>query len=247
MTLARISDAKARARVLEERQANKPRLPTLDKATWEKSTAPVLFVKDPTTLVGSASKAPKDSVGDTYALMRERVRVLSGDVGKLAAYYATNLKRKDFDTAANRYGYAVALTRSNRGAQAVEQLQPLLAQLPDSVVLRLAMADAYLDAGRYGDATAIYKALHANSPRNVAVALGYAKALAVQGSTASAQQSAALLRPIRARQILRTASHAKPIRTRSAAAVSGRATAVMAALRSISTPIRSRRVTATPS
>jgi len=196
VTLDRISDARARARVLEARLKDRPKLPTLDKAVWEKNTAPVLFVKDPTTLAGTGAAVARDSVGDTYALMRERVRVLSGDVGKLAAYYATNLKRKDFDTAANRYGYAVALTRSNRGAQAVEQLQPLLAQLPDSVVLRLAMADAYLDAGRYGDATAIYKALHANSPRNVAVALGYAKALAVQGSTASAQQSAALLRPM---------------------------------------------------
>jgi beta-barrel assembly-enhancing protease len=196
VTLDRISDARARARVLEARLKDRPKLPTLDKAVWEKNTAPVLYVKDPTTLAGTGAAVARDSVGDTYALMRERVRVLSGDVGKLAAYYATNLKRKDFDTAANRYGYAVALTRSNRGAQAVEQLQPLLAQLPDSVVLRLAMADAYLDAGRYGDATAIYKALHANSPRNVAVALGYAKALAVQGSTASAQQSAALLRPM---------------------------------------------------
>ncbi|MGN6482246.1 M48 family metalloprotease [Luteibacter sp.] len=196
VTLDRISDARARARVLEASLKDRPKLPTLDKAVWEKNTAPVLFVKDPTTLAGTGAAVARDSVGDTYALMRERVRVLSGDVGKLAAYYATNLKRKDFDTAANRYGYAVALTRSNRGAQAVEQLQPLLAQLPDSVVLRLAMADAYLDAGRYGDATAIYKALHANSPRNVAVALGYAKALAVQGSTASAQQSAALLRPM---------------------------------------------------
>ncbi|UPG93178.1 M48 family metalloprotease [Luteibacter aegosomatissinici] len=196
VTLDRISDARARARVLEERLKNQPKLPTLDKASWEKSTAPVLFVKDPTTLISTGNAAPKDSAGDTYALMRERVRVLSGDAGKLASYYATNLKRKDFDTAANRYGYAVALIRTNHGSQAVEQLQPLLASRPDSVVLRLAMADAYMDAGRYGDAMAIYKALHANSPRNVAVALGYAKALAVQGSRDSAQQAAALLRPM---------------------------------------------------
>jgi predicted Zn-dependent protease len=196
VTLARISDAKARARVLEERQANKPRLPTIDKATWEKSTAPVLFVKDPTTLVTPGAKAPKDSVGDTYALMRERVRVLSGDARKLASYYATNLKRKDFDTAANRYGYALALIRTDQGAQAVNQLQPLLASQPGNVVIRLAMADAYEDAGRHGDATAIYKALHDNSPRNRAVALGYAKALANSGRAEDSRAAAAMLRPM---------------------------------------------------
>jgi len=196
VTLARISDAKARARVLEERQANKPRLPTIDKATWEKSTAPVLFVKDPTTLVSPSSNAPKESVGDTYALMRERVRVLSGDARKLASYYATNLKRKDFDTAANRYGYALALIRSGQGPLAVEQLQPLLASQPGNVVIRLAMADAYEDAGRHGDAMAIYKALHDNSPRNRAVALGYARALTNSGRTDDARTATALLRPL---------------------------------------------------
>jgi beta-barrel assembly-enhancing protease len=196
VTLDRISDARARARVLEARIKDRPKLPTLDKASWEKSTAPVLYVKDPTTLVSTGTAAAKDSAADTYALMRERVRVLSGDAGKLASYYATNLKHKEFDTAANHYGYAVALIRSNRGGQAVEQLQPLLAQQPSSVVLRLAMADAYLDAGRAGDAMAIYKALHENSPRNVAVTLGYAKALATTGTVDNARVAAGLLRPM---------------------------------------------------
>jgi len=196
VTLARISDAKARARVLQERMANRPKLPTIDKASWEKSTAPVLYVKDPTTLMSSAAKAPKDSLGDTYALMRERVRVLSGDLQKLTSYYATNLERKDFDTAANRYGYALALTRTNHGTQAIGILQPLLAQQPDNVVIRLAMADAYVDAGRHGDAMTIYKALHANSPRNRAVTLGYAKALADTGRADDARAATTLLRPM---------------------------------------------------
>ncbi|SEM99496.1 Putative Zn-dependent protease, contains TPR repeats [Luteibacter sp. UNCMF331Sha3.1] len=196
VTLARISDAKARARVLQERMANRPKLPTIDKASWEKSTAPVLYVKDPTTLMAATAKAPKDSLGDTYALMRERVRVLSGDLQKLTSYYATNLERKDFDTAANRYGYALALTRTNHGTQAVGVLQPLLAQQPDNVVIRLALADAYVDAGRHGDAMAIYKALHANSPRNRAVTLGYAKALADTGRSDDARTATTLLRPM---------------------------------------------------
>jgi len=196
VTLARISDAKARARVIEEKQANKPRLSTLDKATWEKSTAPVLFVKDPTALVSPGGKVAPESTGDTYALMRERVRVLSGDAQRLTSYYATNLKRKDFDTAANRYGYALALLRTGHGAQAVDQLQPLLASQPGNVILRLGLADAYENAGRHGDAMAIYKALHENSPRNRAVALGYARALADSGRAEDARAASAMLRPM---------------------------------------------------
>jgi predicted Zn-dependent protease len=196
VTLARISDAKARARVIEEQQANRPRQPTLDKASWEKTTAPVLFMKDPTTILGTGGPVAKDSAGDTYALMRERIRVLSGDASKLADMYATNLKRKEFDTASNRYGYAVALIRSNRGALAIEQLQPLIASQPSSVVLRLGLADAYVNAGRHGDALALYKTLHDNSPRNRAVTLGYARALTDTGRADESRVAAGLLKPM---------------------------------------------------
>jgi predicted Zn-dependent protease len=196
VTLERISDAKSRARVINERNANKPRQPTLDKATWQKSTAPVLYVKDNTQLAPDRGKIVADSAGDTYALMRERIRVLSGDPRKLADIYATNLKRKEFDTAANRYGYAIALIRSGRGMEAVAQIQPLLVSQPASVVLRLALADAYVEAGRHGDAMAIYKILHANSPRNGAVTLGYARALTDTGRTDESRVAATLLKPM---------------------------------------------------
>jgi predicted Zn-dependent protease len=196
VTLERISDAKGRARAIEQRNAGKPRLPTLDKATWEKSTAPVLYVKDNTQLAPNRGKIVPNSAADTYALMRERIRVLSGDAHKLADMYATNLKRKDFDTAANHYGYAIALIRSGRGMQAAEQIQPLLVSEPASVVLRLALADAYVEAGRHGDAMAIYKILHDNSPRNGAVTLGYARALTDTGRTDEARAAATLLRPM---------------------------------------------------
>jgi predicted Zn-dependent protease len=88
------------------------------------------------------------------------------------------------------------LLRSDHGAQAAEQLQPLLATRPASVVLRLAMADAYENAGRHGDAMAIYKSLHDNSPRNRAVALGYARALADSGRVDDARTATTMLRPM---------------------------------------------------
>ncbi|MBB3228732.1 putative Zn-dependent protease [Luteibacter sp. Sphag1AF] len=196
VTLTRISDAKARARVLETQMAQRPRGATLDKNTWEKSTAPVLYVKDPTALLSGARAPQPNGPGDTYALMRERARVLSGDALTLATYYQQNLVRKEFDTAANRYGYALSLIRSNRGSLAIGQLQPLLAAEPDSVVLRLAMADAYVDAGRRGDATVLYKRLYANSPSNVAVTLGYAQSLVASGEKADSRQAMLLLKPL---------------------------------------------------
>jgi beta-barrel assembly-enhancing protease len=192
VTQERISEAKARARVLIDAKAQRPGNPTLDKAAWEKSTAPIRFVKDPTTiLTRSASEL------DTYPLMRERSRVLAGDALHLATFYEQSFEHDtSFDTPANRYGYALALTRSARGAKAQDQLTPLLARYPANLVLQLAMADAKLDAGRRGEALAIYTELNARSPRNPAVTLAYAQALLTGTDKDSATKAAVLLKPM---------------------------------------------------
>jgi predicted Zn-dependent protease len=123
--------------------------------------------------------------------------VLSGDAQQLSTYYAANLnKQRGFDTPSNRYGYALALTRSGGGAKAVAELQPLLAAHPDNQILRLAMAGAQVQAGQRAQALAIYARLNAESPRNRAIALAYARALTEQGSKAQATQAADLLRPL---------------------------------------------------
>ncbi|WP_430389083.1 M48 family metalloprotease [Dyella sp. 20L07] len=193
VTMDRISDAKARANALAARQKQRPAGSTLDKNQWEKSTAPIAYVKDPTALIRSDGKNDID----TFLLMRERVRVLSGDATQLATYYASNLKdQRGFDTPSNRYGYALALVRSNRGAKAVDELQPLLTAHPDNQVLRLAMADAKLQAGRRPEALTIYTELNQQSPRNRAIALGYAKALIDGGTADDAKQAAVMLMPM---------------------------------------------------
>jgi predicted Zn-dependent protease len=193
VTTDRISDAKARAGALIAAQKLRPSGTSPDQALWEKSTAPILFVKDPASL----SRAPAAGHHlDTFALMRERVRVLADDAPKQVLYYGSNLqKQHGFDTPANRYGYALALTRSSRGAQAIEQLQPLLQSDPDNLILKLAMADARIQAGQRAAALAMYSDLSAQSPRNRAVALAYADALTV-GSKQQASQAADLLRPL---------------------------------------------------
>ena len=192
VTTDRISDAKARAGALIAEQKLRPSGTTLDKSHWEKTTAPIPFVKDPTTLM------PPTLAGNhlnTYALMRERVRVLSDDAPKQVLYYSNLQKQRGFDTPENHYGYALALTRSSRGAEAIEQLQPLLKSDPDSLILKLAMADARIQAGQRAAALTLYSDLNTQSPRNHAVALAYANALTV-GSKEQASQAADLLRPL---------------------------------------------------
>ncbi|MFC5435473.1 M48 family metalloprotease [Rhodanobacter umsongensis] len=193
VTTMRISDAKARAAALVAAQKLRPSATGIGKLQWQQSTAPIAFVKDPTTLL----LAHRADSTDTYSLMRERVRVLAGDAPKQAIYYSSNLQNQQgFDTPANRYGYALALTRSGRGAQAIDQLQPLLQSAPDNLILKLALADARLQAGQRAAALAIYSALNRQSPRNRAVALAYAKALTADGDKDKAREASNLLRPL---------------------------------------------------
>lgn len=194
VTLARISDAKSRADALLAAQRQRPAASTLVRSQWEQSTAPIPYVKDATTLLRSS---PGSNALDTYAMLRERTRVLAGDAPQLAIYYGSNLlKIQGFDTPANRYGYALALTRSGRGAAAIEQLQPLLRAHPDHLILQLALADAQLQAGHRAEALALYVKLNNRSPRNRAVALAYAKALTAGNDKAQAVTAAGLLRPL---------------------------------------------------
>ncbi|MEO8809169.1 MAG: M48 family metalloprotease [Rhodanobacter sp.] len=193
VTTMRISDAKARAGALIAAQKLRPSA-SADDRHWARTTAPIAFVKDPAALLEPARPGVAD---DTYALMRERVRVLAGDATREATYYSSNLHgHRDFDTPANHYGYALALTRSGRGAQAVAQLEPLLRNAPDNSILQLALADARLQAGQRASALAIYKTLNAQSPRNRAVALAYANALTADGDKTQASLAAGLLRPM---------------------------------------------------
>ncbi len=193
VTQSRISDANARATALIAEQKRRPSGSTLDKTQWEKSTAPILYVKDPTSLSSNTRKGDLD----TYLLMRERIRVLSGDALQLSTYYASNLQtNRDFNTPANHYGYALALIRSNRGAKAMDELQPLLTAHPDNQIVRLAMADAKLQAGRRAEALTLYADLNTQSPRNRAIAMSYAKALTEGGNPEDARQAAVMLMPM---------------------------------------------------
>jgi beta-barrel assembly-enhancing protease len=193
VTAERISDAKARAVALIDEEKNRPSGNLLDKTTWSDKTAPIAYVKDPTVLLA----AKGDPSPSTYLLMRERVRVLSDDAYRMSTYYGSLIGHKPgYDTPENRYGYALALTRTGQGAKAIAELQPVLGKYPDNPILRLAMAEARLQAGERGEALEMYATLNTQSPRNKAIGVSYANALTQGGTPAQAAQAADMLRPM---------------------------------------------------
>jgi predicted Zn-dependent protease len=134
-----------------------------------------------------------------FELMRERARVLAAETpSKLRAYYAENLSRDPaFDTTANRYGYALAMTRSGEASQAIAELRKLSTRpSASSAVIELALADALEQAGNKQESQRVYEHLNTDFPGSRAVTLSYAGSLLARGDAQSARQAQTLLRPL---------------------------------------------------
>jgi predicted Zn-dependent protease len=133
-----------------------------------------------------------------FELMRERARVLASDTPtKVRAYYADNLQRDPaFDTPTNRYGYALALTRSGAASEAVAMLRKLAANEPNLAVYRLALADALDQSGSKAESLAVYEQLGTDFPGSRAISLSYADALIARADAESARRAQELLRPL---------------------------------------------------
>ena len=132
-----------------------------------------------------------------FELMRERTRVLAAtSPAAMRAYYADNLRNPAFDTPANRYGYALALTRSGAAPAAATELRKLVAAQPASAPLRLALAAAEDQAGDKAASLAIYEQLAREFPGNRAITLTFADALLARADRDSARRALDLLRPL---------------------------------------------------
>jgi len=162
--------------------------------TVDKRASPGMLPKVSVTACGVHSVAQ-----ETYfELMRERARVLASDTpSKIRAYYADNLTRNPaFDTPSNRYGFALALTRTGEGRQAVEELRKLTEREPSSSVFELALADALDQSGAKQASLQAYERLNSNFPGNRAITLAYAESLLKYKDDDSAHHAQALLRPL---------------------------------------------------
>jgi predicted Zn-dependent protease len=219
VTTERISEARARAAAIEKQYrptvtggdvAEDGRKPD-DKAratTAPANGAPSLVpVAGRNLALSRLADAPEDRVRQRersaayYALMRERVRVLGNDhAAESIAWYTHNLRDSTaFDTPANRYGLALALTRGGRAGEAIESLTRLVDAEPENLAYQLALGEAELYAGQRDAALQRYARLEKVSPSNRALALAHAQALLnVQDKTA-ARQAQEVLRPLLAR------------------------------------------------
>lgn len=200
---SRISDAKARANALKMEQRERAEHVVMGKqVAWTETVAPVPYLAPGTSLLAGnpSAQSPRSAQQspDDYLLMRERTRVLSStDADSIARYYAENMANSTtFETPATRYGYALALTRNGKPSKAIDLLKPMLAAEPGNLVLRLAMADAHLEAGQRAQSLQAYAEMLSAAPGNHAVALAYADALLQNGKADDAERAAAVLKPL---------------------------------------------------
>jgi beta-barrel assembly-enhancing protease len=203
---ARISDAKARAEgIRKEIAAAVPvELPaTVNplKHSLALNTAADQFTPVPKALPKRTVASVVDEAN--FALMRERARVLaSAQPGQLLIWYANNIGADaTAGTPAQRYGYALALTRNNQGDAALALLAPLLREHPDSLPIQIAMANAEAYAGRRADALTRFERMLANSPDHAAVSLSFAQALVDEGGRSGGRRAQNILRPMMAQEI----------------------------------------------
>jgi beta-barrel assembly-enhancing protease len=117
----------------------------------------------------------KDS--ESYALIRERVRILTatGDVD-MAVQYQQKIANGE-DTLGNRYGEALALMNSGRASEAVKILAPLVQQHEGLTLLDAALGQAQAKAGHPEAALNTFKHAEELFPRNVPVTVRYAETL----------------------------------------------------------------------
>ena len=162
--------------------------------TVDKHSSPGTLPKVSVTACGVHSAAQQTY----FELMRERARVLASDApSKIRAYYADNMTRNPaFDTPSNRYGFALALTRTGEARQAVEELRKLTEREPSSSVFELALADALDQSGAKQASMQAYERLNSNFPGNRAITLAYAESLLKYKDDDSAHHAQALLRPL---------------------------------------------------
>ncbi|WP_348766124.1 M48 family metalloprotease [uncultured Salinisphaera sp.] len=114
---------------------------------------------------------------DTYALMKERARVLvSKQYGELLRYYEQR-RRDEGAKPALDYGYALTLLQLGRSDDAIALLEPLATQGPSHAAYTLALAQARRQSGQTQQARELLEQARTAFPDSAAVKLDYAEFL----------------------------------------------------------------------
>lgn len=132
-------------------------------------------------------KAAPDSV--SYALTRERLRVLSTPAGQdPQEYYAAVIKNEPDASSAQIYGQGLAMMMSGHADKAVPIFERLRNADPTVMQYHTALGQAQLKAGQGKASLATLQRARELFPRNVAVTVRYAESLMQQGDPKRAHE-----------------------------------------------------------
>jgi predicted Zn-dependent protease len=125
----------------------------------------------------------------SYALSRERLRVLSTPAGKDPLEYYTAVIQSEPDaSAAEIYGQGLALMVSGRADKAIGIFQRLRDGDPTVMQYHTALGQAQLKAGKGKESLATLEKARELFPRNVAVTVRYAESLMQTGDSKRAHE-----------------------------------------------------------
>jgi predicted Zn-dependent protease len=125
----------------------------------------------------------------SYALTRERLRVLSTPAGRNPRdYYAAVIQNEPDATPAQVYGQGLALMMSGQADKAVSIFERLRSADPSVTQYHTALGQAQLQAGRGPDSLSTLKRARELFPRNIAVTIRYAESLMQLGDAQRAHE-----------------------------------------------------------
>ena len=124
----------------------------------------------------------------SYALIRERLRVITASPEEdLRPYYA-KLKTNGLNSLALQYGGALAALRAGDAGGAAQTLRRLVDANPGVTILHSALGEAQMAAGDQDGALKTFAHAIELSPRNVPVSVRYAETLMKAGRAEQAHQ-----------------------------------------------------------
>ncbi len=114
----------------------------------------------------------------SYAIIRERVRVLTTPAGQdPRGYYASLIGNEPDASIAQVYGKALAQMLSGDAADAAPTFQRLVATHPEVMQFHTALAQSLIASGKSSAGIEVLERARELSPRNVPVTIRYAEAL----------------------------------------------------------------------
>jgi predicted Zn-dependent protease len=113
----------------------------------------------------------------SYALTRERLRVLATASEDNVRRYYTDRSTQQELTAGERYGEALASYQAGNSRAALDTLTELARQYPQVPMLQSTLGQALMGAGETKEALAVFQRALGLSPRNIPLTMRYADAL----------------------------------------------------------------------